>query len=314
MTMHDARWTLEVAESGDVRLRDQKTGEAHWYGGSASLFHALGKLADWREMVTVGDPYVRTDRIPSLTGAEEINAVRKPTSAEVPNLRIEMMASLELARQLQDWSKSVQVRVRRVMFGTGWEMEMRDPIAEAGPEHPTCIETTSIQDAAAGKRTWTHGPECPRLCSWPNGECLMENGPMPDNRHDGVDGDWRRMFTRHGLISGKECDPEKTCPLVANCRPGPCRLQHKSDDGASCPTCGFTRNVAAAMVDEGAMPCIDRWHRNADDGTAAVVGFINQTDAESRATIAAFQCPNARYPEHGVNSACVLCGHPGKDA
>jgi hypothetical protein len=51
MTMHDERWTLGVAENGDVRLRDLKTGETRRYGGNRSLFDALGTLADWRETV-----------------------------------------------------------------------------------------------------------------------------------------------------------------------------------------------------------------------------------------------------------------------
>lgn len=49
MTMHDERWTLGVAENGDVRLHDQKTGKVSWFGGQKGLFHALGMLADWRE-------------------------------------------------------------------------------------------------------------------------------------------------------------------------------------------------------------------------------------------------------------------------
>ena len=49
MTMHDERWTLGVAENGDVRLRDQKTGLARRFGGPRALFDALGVLADWRQ-------------------------------------------------------------------------------------------------------------------------------------------------------------------------------------------------------------------------------------------------------------------------
>ena len=49
MTMHEERWALGIAENGDIRLRDQKTGEALRFGGPRGLYEALGVLADWRE-------------------------------------------------------------------------------------------------------------------------------------------------------------------------------------------------------------------------------------------------------------------------
>lgn len=49
MTMHDERWTLGVAENGDVRLCDLRTGAALRYAGPRGLYDALGQLADWRE-------------------------------------------------------------------------------------------------------------------------------------------------------------------------------------------------------------------------------------------------------------------------
>jgi hypothetical protein len=49
--MHDGRWTLGVAENGDVRLQDLKTGAALWYAGPCGLFDALVALAVWRDKI-----------------------------------------------------------------------------------------------------------------------------------------------------------------------------------------------------------------------------------------------------------------------
>lgn len=72
MTMHDERWTLGVAENGDVRLRDLKTGETWRYGGPRALFDALGKLADWREAPALIDHAFRSfhgeDRCAAIVG------------------------------------------------------------------------------------------------------------------------------------------------------------------------------------------------------------------------------------------------------
>jgi hypothetical protein len=75
MTMHDERWTLGVAENGDVRLRDQKTGETRGFGGNRALFDALGVLADWREAATHKSHYGVTER--SCCGT--------PAMAQVPH-------------------------------------------------------------------------------------------------------------------------------------------------------------------------------------------------------------------------------------
>lgn len=48
--MHDERWTLGIAENGDIRLRDQNTGETLRFGGPRGLYDALGVLADWRDL------------------------------------------------------------------------------------------------------------------------------------------------------------------------------------------------------------------------------------------------------------------------
>lgn len=57
INMHEERWILSVSESGDVRLRDQKTAEIHEFRGSRALYDALGALADMRDQArwTRGD-------------------------------------------------------------------------------------------------------------------------------------------------------------------------------------------------------------------------------------------------------------------
>lgn len=54
MTDYDERYALTVAENGDVRLRDQRTGEIHAFIGARSLYDALGVLTDWRERDKAG--------------------------------------------------------------------------------------------------------------------------------------------------------------------------------------------------------------------------------------------------------------------
>jgi hypothetical protein len=49
VNMHDERWTLAITETGDVRLRDLKTGDSPSFTGCRALYDALGVLADWRE-------------------------------------------------------------------------------------------------------------------------------------------------------------------------------------------------------------------------------------------------------------------------
>ena len=53
--MHDERWTLGIAENGDIRLRDQNTGETLRFGGPRGLYDALGVLADWRALYVEPD-------------------------------------------------------------------------------------------------------------------------------------------------------------------------------------------------------------------------------------------------------------------
>lgn len=55
MTMHDERWTLDVAENGDVRLHDVRTGRTWRSSGPRALADAVGLLADWREAYARGD-------------------------------------------------------------------------------------------------------------------------------------------------------------------------------------------------------------------------------------------------------------------
>ena len=107
MTMHDDRWELEIAENGDVRLRDLKTGETRRFGGRRALFDALGVLADWREIAAMG----------GQTAPEDATVM--------------VMVSPELVAQLSEWSPPVQVKVDRVPSSpTGYEMISRDPLRE----------------------------------------------------------------------------------------------------------------------------------------------------------------------------------------
>ena len=44
------RYTITIKDGHDgVRLRDNKTGEAHVFTGRKALYDALGVLADWRD-------------------------------------------------------------------------------------------------------------------------------------------------------------------------------------------------------------------------------------------------------------------------
>lgn len=74
MTMHDERWTLGVAENGDVRLCDLQTGETSRFGGHRGLFEALGKLADWREGDAFGKPKI-DHAFRSLNGDDKCAAI-----------------------------------------------------------------------------------------------------------------------------------------------------------------------------------------------------------------------------------------------
>lgn len=55
------------------------------------------------------------------------------------------------------------------------------------PEHPTCVETTGFGDMAFGRRTFVHGPDCPKPA-----------GPNPDRdkRIDAYRDRERRRATR----------------------------------------------------------------------------------------------------------------------
>lgn len=81
MTIHDERWTLGVAENGDVRLRDVKTGGALLFAGRRALYDALGVLADWRD----AEPYISPERIAKATG-QPTTEVRWMGSAEMGTL------------------------------------------------------------------------------------------------------------------------------------------------------------------------------------------------------------------------------------